>query len=89
MGKIECDTNDAPSIITHVLTQNDNTLLVRGTTADNGVVKKVLVNNAEAKATAANFAEWEITLPKKDKLAASSEDAAGNAEPSAHVLTLN
>ena len=56
---------------------------MRGTTGDNGTVKRVLVNGREAKATAANFAEWEAVLEKAaggSKIEAAAEDAAGNVE---------
>jgi len=62
---------------------------VRGTTADNGTVKKVLVNGRAAKATTSNFSEWEIVLdgvqPGETKLTASAEDAAGNVEKLPHT----
>lgn len=77
------------TIITSVLRQKDGTLLVRGTTADNGEVKRVLVNSNDAKAMSANFAEWEISLPKADKLTASAEDASGNTEPRPHTFRLD
>jgi hypothetical protein len=61
---------------------------VRGTTSDNGAVKNVLVNGREAKATAGNFAEWEIELdgvkPGATKLTAHAEDAADNVEQLPH-----
>ncbi len=59
--------------------------VVRGTTCDNGVVKRVLVNGREAKATAPNFAEWEISIDTTGKLEAWAEDAAGNVETNRHV----
>jgi hypothetical protein len=59
--------------------------LVRGTTMDNGVVKRVLVNGREARATAPNFAEWEISLEGTGKIEAWAEDAAGNVETNKHV----
>ncbi len=58
--------------------------LVRGTTSDNGVVKRVLVNGREAKATAPNFLEWEIAVEGTGKLEAWAEDAAGNVETQRH-----
>ena len=65
---------------------------MRGTTADNGTVKKVLVNGKEAKALPPNFAEWEIVLdgvPAGElKLQAHAEDAAGNVEKRPHVVTV-
>jgi hypothetical protein len=74
------------TIITHVLRQNDVTLLVRGTTADNAEVKKVLVNGTPAHETASNLSQWEITVPAAAKLTASATDKAGNAEARPHVL---
>jgi len=59
--------------------------IVRGTTCDNGTVKRVLVNGREAKATAPNFAEWEIALEDLSKVEAWAEDAAGNVETNHHV----
>jgi len=59
--------------------------VVRGTTCDNGAVKRVLVNGREAKATAPNFAEWEISIDTSGKLEAWAEDAAGNVETNRHV----
>jgi hypothetical protein len=79
-------TDDLPptTVITHT-TKKDGKLIVRGTTADNGSVKRVVVNGAEAKATAANFAQWEVTLGTATELKAHAEDAAGNVEKTAHV----
>jgi hypothetical protein len=66
--------------------------VVRGTTSDNGMVRRVLVNGQEARAAAPNFAEWEITLagvrPGAWKLTAFAEDAAGNIEKTPHVVTV-
>jgi hypothetical protein len=73
------------TVITHVRRKGDK-LYVRGSTADNGVVKRVLVNDREAKSTAGNFAEWEIELPAADKVSAYAEDAAGNKEKRPHVV---
>lgn len=89
-GKLS-PVDDLPpqTVITHVLRQNNGTLLVRGTTTDNGGVKRVLVNSSDAKAMSANFAEWEISLPKADELTASAEDASGNAEPRPHTIRLD
>ena len=78
------------TIITQTLRQKDGSLLLRGTTADNGEVKRVMVNGREAKAVRENFAEWEATVPAaaETKLQVFAEDAAGNIEPRPHVLTL-
>lgn len=84
-GKLQ-PVDDLPpsSVITHVLKQKDGTLLVRGTTADNGEVKQVRVNDKPAHETAANLSQWEITLPITDKLTARAKDAAGNSEMRPH-----
>lgn len=78
------------TVITHVSPTSDGKLRVRGTTADNGTVTKVLVNGREAKATTGNFAEWEVVLegvnPGETKLTANAEDAAGNVEKLRHLL---
>lgn len=72
------------SVITHVMKHKDGSLFVRGTTADNGEVKQVLVNDQQARATAPNLSQWEITLPEAQRLTASATDAAGNAEAQPH-----
>ena len=55
-------------------------MTVRGSTADNGPVKSVLVNGKEARSLAPNFAEWEIVLENATDVKAVAEDAAGNVE---------
>ena len=80
------------TIITHTSQQKDGAWLVRGTTSDNGEVKRVVVNGSEAHATRANFAEWEATIKAtpsgKTELKAFAEDAAGNIETKPHVVAL-
>src|SRR5262249_8909073 len=79
------------TVITHARQLAGGKVLVKGTTADNGAVKRVLVNGKEARAVTANFAEWEIELsglPGDGRLTAHAEDAAGNVEPRPHVLSL-
>ncbi|MGH7173112.1 MAG: G8 domain-containing protein, partial [Gemmataceae bacterium] len=75
------------TVITHVRAGGGK-LVVRGTTSDNGTVKRVLVNGKEARALAANFTEWEIILDGVPlsglKLSAHAEDAAGNIEKRPH-----
>jgi G8 domain-containing protein len=65
---------------------------VHGTTSDDGGVKRVRVNGRDAKATAPNFAEWEVTLastsPGTWKVTAVAEDAAGNVEKTPHELVV-
>jgi hypothetical protein len=78
------------TVITHATRLADGKLHVRGTTADNGQVKRVLVNGQEARSVAPNFAEWELTLDNLPsgavRLQAYAEDAAGNVEKRPHVL---
>lgn len=81
------------TVITHVRRQENGGIVVRGTTSDNGTVKKVQVNGQEARALAPNFAEWEVVLKDMPgdalRLTAHAEDAAGNIEKLPHVLVLN
>jgi hypothetical protein len=77
------------TVITHVRNAQGK-LVARGTTTDNGTIKRVLVNGREAHALAANFAEWEIVLdnvgPTEVKLVAHAEDVAGNTEKTPHIV---
>jgi hypothetical protein len=73
------------TVITHTR-KTGTQLFVRGTTTDNGTVKRVLVNGQEARATLPNFAEWEITLQTASPLQAHAEDEAGNVEKRPHVV---
>jgi hypothetical protein len=78
------------TVITHVLKLADEKLRVRGVVADNGAVKRVLVNDQPAQLDAAT-GQWEIELsPGGDhgKLIARSEDEAGNAEKLPHELEI-
>jgi hypothetical protein len=79
------------TVITHVRKLAGGKVAVRGTTADNGTVKRVLVNGQAARALAANFAEWEITLTHVPegtlRLQAHAEDEAGNVETNRHLVT--
>jgi hypothetical protein len=76
------------TVITHVSRLPDGKLLVRGTTCDNGEVRRVLVNDQAAVATTSNFAEWSIELSSGAQpatgLVAFAEDAAGNKEQLPH-----
>jgi hypothetical protein len=80
------------TVITHVGPLAGGKVVVRGTCSDNGPVKRVVVNGKEARALAANFAEWEATLegvkPGALTLTARAEDAAGNVERTPHVLAV-
>jgi hypothetical protein len=79
------------SVITHVR-KSGAKLIVRGSTADNGTVTKVLVNGQPARALAPNFAEWEAVLTLaagtvKD-VCAQATDATGNVEPRPHIVAV-
>jgi hypothetical protein len=76
------------TVITHVRRLPDGKLLVRGTTADNGTVKRVVVNGRDAKSAAANFTEWEIALGAATELRAHAEDADGNVEKRPHTVAV-
>lgn len=76
------------TVITHIRRTSAG-LQVRGTTADNGTVQRVVVNGTEARAAAPNFLAWEVVLPAPaGKLAAHAEDAAGNVEKLQHVVVV-
>ncbi len=77
------------TVITYLIPTGKDGLIVRGTSADNGPIAKVIVNDTLAKATRPNFAEWEVTLTGvKDGTAirAYAVDAAGNVEVTPHLL---
>jgi hypothetical protein len=87
-------TDDLPpaTVITFAGAPRAGKVLVRGTTSDNGTVRRVLVNGREARATAANFAQWEATIEHAGagplKVTAHAEDAAGNVEKRPHVVVV-
>jgi len=84
--------DDVPpvTVVTHLIPQPEGGLRIRGTTSDNGDVTKVVVNGMPVRATRANFAEWEITLPGPNvaTLTAHAEDAAGNVEQTPHEINV-
>jgi hypothetical protein len=86
----EGDMQPPATVITHVGRDKSGAIVVRGTTTDNEAVAKVLVNGHAAKATAANFAQWQVTLDNSTKaeikLAAHAIDDSGNVEPRPHIL---
>jgi hypothetical protein len=60
---------------------------VRGTSADNGQIRDVLVNGTKAKATRDNFAEWEVVLATGGTtLTAQATDSANNTEQVPHKV---
>lgn len=76
------------TVITHVGRTTDGKLLVRGATADNGTVKRVVVNGKEAKSVGTNFSEWEIVLENASRVQAHGEDEAGNVEKRPHEFVV-
>lgn len=76
------------TVITHCRRLDDGRLEVRGTTADNGPVKRVTVNEHEAEPVRENFAEWQVTLDptqlNETEIVAQATDSAGNVEPVPH-----
>ncbi|MBY0526155.1 MAG: sigma-70 family RNA polymerase sigma factor [Gemmataceae bacterium] len=81
-----------PTTVILSVKRDGSKVIVRGCTADNGVVKKVIVNGQPATSLAPNFADWEVVLENvksgEMKLEAHAEDAAGNVEKKPHVLTV-
>lgn len=76
------------TVITRVI-RADGKLTVRGTCIDNGTVARVTVNGTAARATAANFADWEATLDATTtRIEAAATDAAGNVEKTPMVLNV-
>jgi hypothetical protein len=79
------------TVITHVVRSGDK-LIVRGTTSDGGVVKKVIVNGKDARSVRGNFAEWEVILESAGKgevkVSAHAEDMAGNVEKLPHLVVV-
>jgi hypothetical protein len=86
------DDTPPSTVVTHVREIAPGVLLVRGTSTDDYDIKRVMVNDTPARATRANFAEWEIELRgltgTECKIVAKSEDAAGNIEPKPHTLVV-
>ncbi|MDB5390579.1 MAG: hypothetical protein JWM11_6225, partial [Planctomycetaceae bacterium] len=62
---------------------------VRGVAEDNGGIREVNVNGSQAKSLRANFAEWEVVLPKDltdGKITAIATDNANNVERVPHSV---
>jgi hypothetical protein len=81
-----------PTTVITSVRRSGSTLVVRGTTSDNGTVTKVLVNGQSARALAPNFAEWEAVLAPGSSIVkeirAQATDAVGNVEPRPHVVRI-
>jgi hypothetical protein len=67
-------------------------LVVTGTSTDDGGVRRVTVNGVEAKPVDGDYLQWTATLsdvaPGGLTITAVSEDAAGNVERTPHVLVV-
>jgi len=87
--KVLDPVDDLPpaTVVTHTRVEGKK-LVVRGTTADNGPVSRVVVNGKEATPLAGNFAAWEavVEIPADGKVEAHAIDAAGNVEKRRHVV---
>jgi hypothetical protein len=82
------DDQPPQTVITHVVAKPLR-ILVRGSVADNGEVKRVVVNGQDAKLDATS-GEWEISLLRSDasplQISAHGEDAEGNIERLVHRI---
>ena len=85
------DANPPTTIITFVGLTMNGERIVRGTTIDDGAIRRVVVNGCDAAATTPDFAEWEARIPEPPDghVTARSEDAAGHVEARPHRMTLN
>lgn len=79
------------TVITHVRKDGDR-LHVRGTTSDNGTVKRVTVNGTAARAISPDCNEWEAVLSGVNgnllELSAHAEDETGNVENRKHKVRI-
>ncbi len=83
------DDEPPATVVTRISRTSDGKWKVRGVAEDDGAIKTVIVNGRAATATAPNFAEWEAVLDgTTNQITAHAEDAAGNVETYAQVVTL-
>jgi hypothetical protein len=92
-GPLPTGVDDQPpaTVITHVMTTRDGRRIVRGTSVDDGQVRRVVVNGRQARSLAADFLEWEASLDPQPAAAAETitafaADASGHVEPRPHVV---
>lgn len=84
------DDSPPSTVVTYVGRAASGGLTVRGTTIDDGAVRRVLVNGREAERTGEGM-EWEITLEADaigHEVSAWAEDEAGHTEARAHVVAV-
>jgi hypothetical protein len=80
-----------PATVITSVTRSGKVVTVRGVASDNGTIRVISVNGTAAKATAANFAEWQVVLenvPAGAKLEAVAADSAGNVEKTPSLVTV-
>jgi hypothetical protein len=90
-GELDPVDDLPPQTVVTRVTRTENGWVLRGTTSDNGPVKRVMVNGQNARPLRANYAEWEVALSTTAagvELKAFAEDEAGNVEPRLHRLAL-
>jgi hypothetical protein len=87
------DDRPPVTVITQVSTRSDGRKIIRGTTTDDGPIRRVLVNGSPARPLAPDFLEWEAALDPRPgepamTITAFAEDAAGHVEPRPHVVRI-
>jgi hypothetical protein len=84
--QLKRDDSSPNTIITFMASPKNGQRVVRGTSADNGEIRRVVVNGCEARAIAPGFTEWEITIeePENGIISARAEDVIGNLETDLH-----
>ncbi|MFO0967457.1 MAG: G8 domain-containing protein [Gemmataceae bacterium] len=75
------------TVITHIAFKGTS-MVIRGTTADNGKVRRVTVNGVAARPIEANYEQWEAEIPVAAVVEAFAEDEAGNRELRPHAVGL-
>ncbi len=82
------DDSSPITVVTFVASPRNGQRLVRGTSADNGEIRRVLVNGCEARSVAPGFTEWEIAIdePSDGIISAGAEDISGNIETDPHRI---
>jgi hypothetical protein len=87
--------DDAPplTVVTDVIRERDGSLLVRGSTADNGTITEVRVNDHAATLLPDGEGQWQARFAPDEarelhSLMARSSDLAGNIELTPHVIDL-
>src|SRR5262245_14907260 len=92
-AKVEPATlvEDSPpsTVVTSAARNADGIVIVRGVSADNGEVAKVIVDGQRADSTGTNYSQWEVKLPAAHAtIRAHAVDVAGNIELRPHEVTV-